>query len=198
MKHTNDDFWVLLGFICGEVVNLPLNGPMGRMWSHMVDLWPEWSGWLAFLGALSGIMSGLHTNKARIVVLTFFKYRHGHQILDLGSGLVNILLPIGFLLNLSLLPSTSLLQWLHILFVLKFALLVSISGLVVVHELVLPFCNEGLGHQSLDIREIKHTESASEVLVQSSKISVDLPFFCGHIIKRIAGQMVELVQVLTY
>ena len=97
---------------------------------------PEWSGWLAVLGALSGIMSSLPTIKAGIVALTFFAYRAGHDILDLGSGFVNILLPIGFVLNLSLLPGMSLLHWLSILLGLKFALMIIISGLIVVHELI--------------------------------------------------------------
>ena len=42
-KHTNDDFQVLLGFVYGEVVNLPLDGLLDRIWPHVVDLQPEWS-----------------------------------------------------------------------------------------------------------------------------------------------------------
>jgi hypothetical protein len=87
---------------------------------------------------------------------------------------------------------------LSILLRLEFALVIIISGLIVVHELVFSFCNEGFVYQSLEIRKIEHTESASEVLIQSSKKSVDLSFFCGHIIERITGQMVELMQILTY
>ena len=109
----------------------------------MIDLWPEWGIWLAVLGALSGIMSGLPTIKAGIVALTFFMHRVGHDVLDLSSGLVNILLPIWFVLDLSLLPSTSILHWLSILLRLEFVLVIIISGHVVVHELVFPFCNEG-------------------------------------------------------
>ena len=117
----------------------------------MVDLWPEWSGWLAVLGALSGIMSGLPTIKAGIVALTFFMHRVGHDVLDLSSGLVNILLPIGFVLNLSLLPSTRLLHGLSILLRLEFALVVIISRHVVLHELVFPFRGESFVDQGLEI-----------------------------------------------
>ena len=111
---------------------------------------------------------------------------------------VNILLPIGLVLNLSLLPGTSLLHWLPILLRLELALMVIIGRLIVVHKLVFSFCNEGFVSQGLGIQKIEHTECASEVLIQSSKKSVELPFFCSHIIARIAGQMVELMQILTY
>ena len=59
-----------------------------------------------------------------------------------------------------------------------------------------PLCDEGLVHQSQEVRKIKHAEGAPEMLIQASKKSVDLPFFCGHIVERIAGQMVELIQIL--
>ena len=143
-------------------------------------------------------MSGLPTIKTRIVALAFFAYRDGHDILDLSSGLVHVLLPIGLVLNLSLLPGMSLLHWLSILLRLEFALVIIISGPVVVHELVFSFCDEGFVYHNLEIRKVEHTKSAFEVLIQSSKKSVDLPFFRGHIIERISGQMVELMQVLTY
>ena len=110
----------------------------------MVDLWTVGDYWFAILGTLSGVMSGLSTAEAGIVALTIFTYRTGHDILDSSSGLVDILLPVGFVLNLSLLPHTSLLHWLHILLRLEFALVVIIIGPAVVHELVLPFCDEGL------------------------------------------------------
>ena len=51
------------------------------------------------------------------VALTIFAHQAGHDILDLGGGPVDIFLPVGFVLNLSLLPSTS-------LFRLEFALVV--------------------------------------------------------------------------
>ena len=60
-------------------------------------------------------MSGLPTTEARIVELALLVYWVGHDILDLGGGLVNILLPIGLLLHLSMLPGTSLLHWLPFL-----------------------------------------------------------------------------------
>ena len=132
-------------------------------------------------------MSVLPTTEARIIALTLLMHWVGHDILDLSGSLVDILLPVGFVLHLSLLPSTRLLHWLHILLRLEFALVVVNSWLMVVQELVFPFCDEGFVYQSLEIREIKHTQSASEVLIQSSKKSVDLPFFCGHIIERIMG-----------
>ena len=124
-------------------MNFPLDGPLDRVGLQMIDLWPEWGYWLAVLGALSGIMSGLPTIEAGIVALTFFAHRAGHDVLDLSSSLVNILLPIWFVLNLSLLPSTSLLHWLSVLLRLKFALVIIISGPILVHELVFPFCDEG-------------------------------------------------------
>ena len=138
-------------------------------------------------------MSGLPTIKTRIVALTLYAHQAGYDILDLSSGLVHVLLPIGLVLNLSLLPGTSLLHWLTILLRLELALVIIISGLIFVQELVLSFCNEGFVYQSLEIQKIEHTKSAYEVLIQSSKKSVDLPFCHGHIIERITGQMVELM-----
>ena len=96
-------------------MNFPLDGPLDRVGLQMIDLWPEWGYWLAVLGALSGIMSGLPTIEAGVVALTFFAHWAGHDILDLSSGLVHVLLPIGLVLNLSLLPGTSLLYWLSII-----------------------------------------------------------------------------------
>ena len=154
--------------------------------------------WFVVLGTLYGVMFGLSIAEAGIVALAIFTYWTGYNILDLSSGLVDILLLVGFVLNLSLLPGTSLLHWLHILLRLEFSLVVIICGSAVVHELVFPFYNEGLVHQSLEVRKIKHAKSAPEMLIWSSKKSVNLPFFGGHIIKRIAGQMVEFIQVLTY
>ena len=116
----------------------------------MINLWPEWGGWLAVLGALSGIMSGLTTIKTGIVALAFFSHRVGHDILDLCSGFVNILLQIGLVLHLSMLPGTSLLHWLPFLPWLELALVI-ISRRIVRYELLLPFSNESLVHQSLEI-----------------------------------------------
>ena len=108
-------------------MDLPLDGTRARIWLQIVDLRTEWSCWLAVLGALSGVMSSLPTTETGIVALTIFMHWAGHDILDLSGGLVDILLPVGFVLNLSLLPRTSLLHGLHILLRLKFALMVIIS-----------------------------------------------------------------------
>ena len=131
----------------------------------MVDLWTKCSCRLAVLGALSGVMSDLPTVEARIVALTIFAHRTGHDILDLSGSLVDILLPVGFVLHLSLLPSTSLLHGLHILLRLEFALVVINNWLVVMQELVFPFCDEGLIHQSQEDQKIKHAEGAPEMLI---------------------------------
>ena len=119
--------------------------------------------------------------------MTIFTHWAGHDVLDLRGSLVDILLPVGFALHLSLLPSTSLLHWLHILLWLEFALVVINSWLVVVQKLVFPFCDEGLVHQSQEVLEIEHAESAPEMLILASKEPVDLPLFCGNIVERIAG-----------
>ena len=89
----------------------------------------------------------------------------GHDILDLGGGLVNILLPIGLVFHLSLLPGMSLLHGLPFLPWLKLALVVVVSRPVVRYELVLPFSNESFVYQSLEIWEIKHTEGTSELQI---------------------------------
>ena len=110
-------------------------------------------------------MSGLPTTEARIVALALLVHWVGHDILDLSGGLVNILLPIGLVFHLSLLPGTSLLHWLPFLPWLKLALVIVIGRPIVRYELVLPFSNESLVHQSLEIWEIKHTESTPELRV---------------------------------
>ena len=107
-------------------MNLPLDGSLDRVQPHMVDLRPEWSIRLAVLGTLSCIMSGLSTTEIGIVALAFFSHRAGYDILDLGSGLVNILLPIGLVLYLWLLPGTSLLHRLNLLPWFKLALVIII------------------------------------------------------------------------
>ena len=76
-------------------------------------------------------MSGLPTTEARIVALALLVYWVSHNILDLGGGLVNILLPIGLVFHLSLLPGTSLLHGLPILLWLKLALVIVIDRPVV-------------------------------------------------------------------
>src|SRR3989337_1449783 len=110
-------------------------------------------------------MSGLPTTEARIVALAFFSHRVGHDILDLCGGFVNILLQIGLVLHLSMLPGTSLLHWLQFLPWLVLAFVIVISRPIVRYELVLPFSNESLVYQSLEIWEIKHTEGTSELRV---------------------------------
>ena len=50
---------------------------------------------LGVLGTLAGVVSGLAIAEARIVVVTIVTHRAGHDILDLCSSLVYILLPIG-------------------------------------------------------------------------------------------------------
>ena len=87
----------------------------------------------------------------------------------------------------------SLLNCLSVFLRLELASAVFINWLVIMDELVLPFYDKSLVHQSLEIRKVKHAERASEVLVESSKESVYLPFFGGHIIKRITSQVIELV-----
>ena len=146
-------------------MNLPLDYIGGGILLDVVNLRPKWSDVLGVLGTLSGVVSGLTTTEARIVALAIVAHRAGHDILDLCSSLVDILLPIGFVLHLSLLPSTSLLHWLHILLWLEFALVVINGWLVVVQELVFPLGDEGLLHQSQEVREVKHTESAPEMLI---------------------------------
>ena len=72
-------------------------------------------------------MSGLPTTEARIVALALLVHWVGHDILELGGGLVTIMLPIGLLFHLSLLPGTTLLHWLPFLPWLKLALVTVIS-----------------------------------------------------------------------
>ena len=76
-------------------------------------------------------MSGLPTTEARIVALSLFSHRVGHDILDLCGGLVNILLPIELVIHLSLLLGTSLLHWLPFLPWLKLALVIVIGRPIV-------------------------------------------------------------------
>ena len=146
-------------------MDLPGDVLLDRVWPHKVDLWPEWSISLTVLGTLPSIISGLPTTETRIVARALLGHWVGHDILDLGGGLVNILLPIGLVFHLSLLPGMSLLHWLNIFPRLELALVIVSGRFVVMYELVLPFSNEGLVYQSLEIGEIKHTEGASEMLV---------------------------------
>ena len=122
-------------------MNLPLDYIGLEILLHVVNLRLKWSDVLGVLGTLSGIVSGLTTAEARIVVLTIVVHRAGHDILDLCSSLVDVLLPIGFVLHLGLLPCTSLLHWLHILLGLEFVLVVVSIWLVVVQELAFPLSN---------------------------------------------------------
>ena len=108
-------------------MNLPLDHIWDGIRLHLVDLWMKWSYVLVVLGTLSGVVSSLTTAETGIVALTVFTHRAGHDVLDLSRSLVDILLPVGFVLHLSLLPSTSLLHGLHILLRLEFALVVIMS-----------------------------------------------------------------------
>ena len=110
-------------------------------------------------------MSGLSIIETGVVALTLFVHWTGHDIFDLGSGLIHILLPIWFILHLSLLPGTGLLHGLCVLLRLEFTLVVIICGSVVLHRLVLSFCNESLVHQGLKIWKVEHAESTPKVLV---------------------------------
>ena len=105
-------------------------------------------------------MSGQATIKAGIVALTLLVHWAGRDILDLSSGLVHILLPIWFILHLSLLPGMGLLYRLPVLLRFKFTLVVIICGSVVLHMLVLSFCNESLLHQRLKIWKVENREQS--------------------------------------
>ena len=117
------------------------------------------------LRALFGIMSILTITEARIIALTLLMHGVGHDIPDLSGGLLNILLPIWLVFHLSLLPAMSLLHWLPILLWLKLMLVVVVNRPIVCYKLLLPFSNESLVHQSLEIWEIKHTESTPELRI---------------------------------
>ena len=110
-------------------------------------------------------MSDLSTIKAGVVALTLLVHWTGHDIIDLSSGLVHILLPIWFVLHLSLLLGTGLLYELSVLLRLEFTLVAIICESVVLHKLVLSFCNEGLVHQRLKVWKVEHAESTPEVLI---------------------------------
>src|SRR3990170_542436 len=109
---------------------------------HVIDLRLEGCIWLAVLGTLPRIVSGLSTREACIAMLTILPYKVGHNILDLVVGLVGILLPCWLELKLRLLPSTSLLHRLSILLGLELAFAIIISWLIVVNKLVFPFHNK--------------------------------------------------------
>ena len=76
-------------------------------------------------------MSGLPITEASIDALALLVHWVGHDILDLGGGLVNILLPVGLVFHLSLLPGTSLLNGLTILLWFKLALVIVMDRPVV-------------------------------------------------------------------
>ena len=96
---------------------------------HIMDLRLEYSICPVVLGTLFGIVFDLPTTVTRIDAQTIFLSWVGYVILDLGGGLVNILLPIGLVGYLSRLPGTSLLHWLHFLPWLKLALVIIIGRL---------------------------------------------------------------------
>ena len=164
-EHTNDDFGVLSGFIGGDVMNVSRDVLMVRACLHEMDLWPEYSIRPVVLGRLLGIMFGFPTTEARIVAQMLLLHWVGYDVLDLSGGLVNILLPIGLVFHLSLLPGTSLLHWLYLLSWLKLALVIVVGRLIIRYKLVLPFSNESLLHQGLEIWEIEHVESTPELRV---------------------------------
>ena len=110
-------------------------------------------------------MSVLPTTEARIIALMLLVHWAGHDILDLGGGLVNILLPIGLVFHLSLLPGTGLLHRLPFLPWLKLALVIVVSRPIIGYKHVLPFSNESLVHQGLEVWEIEHTKSTPELRV---------------------------------
>ena len=110
-------------------------------------------------------MSSLSAIETGVVALTLFVHWTGDDIFDLGSGLIHILLPIWFVLHLSLLPGTGLLYGLSVLLQLEFTLVVIVCGSVVLHRLVLSFCDEGLVYQRLEVWKVKHAESTPEVLI---------------------------------
>ena len=76
-------------------------------------------------------MSGFPTTEASIDALALLVHWVGHDILYLGGGLVNIMLPIGLVFHLCLLPGTSLLHGLPILLWLKLARVIIIDRHVV-------------------------------------------------------------------
>ena len=48
-----------MGFVCGDVMNLPLDYIGGGILLHVVILRLKWSDVLGVLGTLSGVVSGL-------------------------------------------------------------------------------------------------------------------------------------------
>ena len=118
---------------------------------QIMDLWFECSIGPVVLGTLFGIMSGLSATITGIVAQAILHNWVEHVILDLGGGLVNILLPIGLVFYLSLLPGMSLLHWLYFLPWLKLALVIVVGRLIIRYKLVLSFSNESLVHQGLEV-----------------------------------------------
>ena len=80
-------------------MNLPLDYIGRGILLHVVDLRLKWSDVLGVLGTLSGVVSGLTTAETCIVALIVFTHRAGHDILELRSSLVDILLLIWFVLH---------------------------------------------------------------------------------------------------
>ena len=118
---------------------------------HVVDLRLEGCIRLAVFGTLFCIVSDLPTRETCVAALIVFPDRIGHNVLDLFVGLVGILLPGWFKLKPRLLPGTSLLNWLSILLGLKHAFMIIINWLIIVNQLVFPFCYKGLVYQSLKV-----------------------------------------------
>jgi hypothetical protein len=138
-------------------------------------------------------MSNLATGEAGIASVKIFSHRVGNHILDLVFSLGIAMLPSGLELKSGLLPGSDLLRDLDFILRLKLAFTIFICNLVLMSKLTLPFSNECLIYQSMKIRKVQHVESASKETIESSEKSVDLPFFRGHIMNRIASQMIKLV-----
>ena len=96
---------------------------------QIMDLRLERSIGPGVLGTLFGIMSGLSATITGIVEQAILHNWVEHVILQLGGGLVNILLPIGLVCYLSRLLGTSLLHWLHFFSWLKLALVIIVGRL---------------------------------------------------------------------
>ena len=98
---------------------------------QIMDLRLERSIGPVVLGTLFGIMSGLSTTVTRIFAQVILQNWVEYVILDLGGGLVNILLPTMLVCHQSWLPGTNLLHWLYFLLGLKLALVIVMGRLII-------------------------------------------------------------------
>ena len=94
-----------------------------------MDLRLERSTGPVVLGTLFGKMSSLSATVTGIVAQSIFHNWVEHVILDLGGGLVNILLPTRLVHHRSWLPGTNLLHRLHFLLGLKLAFVIVMGRL---------------------------------------------------------------------